>query len=70
VALNYTSFSYSNISLSKASFKPTEKIQASVIITNTGKYGGEETSRMYIRDMVSEATRPRVIIILISVYFF
>ncbi|HWZ35213.1 MAG TPA: beta-glucosidase BglX [Mucilaginibacter sp.] len=56
--LSYTSFSYGDISLSKTSFKPTEKIQANVTITNTGKYDGEETAQLYIRDMVSEVTRP------------
>lgn len=56
--LSYTSFSYSKITLSKASFKLTEKLQASVTITNTGKYDGEETPQLYIRDMVSEVTRP------------
>ncbi|MBX2922008.1 MAG: beta-glucosidase BglX [Chitinophagaceae bacterium] len=56
--LSYTTFSYSNIILSKASFKPGEKITASVTVTNTGNITGKEVVQLYIRDMVGSIARP------------
>lgn len=56
--LSYTSFSYSDIKLDKTSMKINETITASVIITNTGKYEGEEVVQLYIRDLVGSITRP------------
>jgi len=56
--LSYTTFSYSNISLNKTVIKPTDQLTATVTITNTGKYDGEETAQLYIRDMVGSVTRP------------
>jgi beta-glucosidase len=56
--LSYTSFSYSNISLSKTSMQQNETITASVTVTNNGNYDGEEVVQLYIRDMVASITRP------------
>jgi beta-glucosidase len=56
--LSYTTFSYSNISLNKSTIKAAEKLQATVTITNTGIYDGEETAQLYVRDMVASVTRP------------
>ncbi|MES1216032.1 MAG: beta-glucosidase BglX [Bacteroidota bacterium] len=56
--LSYTSFSYSDISISKNSMKSNETIAATVTITNTGKYDGEEVVQLYIRDVVGSITRP------------
>ncbi|MFZ1262022.1 MAG: beta-glucosidase BglX [Chitinophagaceae bacterium] len=56
--LSYTSFSYSEIKLNKTSMKMNESITASVTITNTGKYDGEEVVQLYIRDLVGSITRP------------
>jgi beta-glucosidase len=56
--LSYTSFSYSTISLSKSSLMANETITASVALTNTGKYDGEEVVQLYIRDLVGSITRP------------
>ncbi len=56
--LSYTSFSYGDISLNKTSMKMNENITASVTITNTGKYDGEEVVQLYIRDLVGSVTRP------------
>ena len=56
--LSYTTFSYSDIRLNKNSFKAGESIQATVTLTNTGKYNGVETVQLYIRDMVGSVTRP------------
>ncbi len=56
--LSYTSFTYSEITLSKTSMKMNESISASITITNTGKYEGEEVVQLYIRDLVGSITRP------------
>ncbi|MBS1562886.1 MAG: glycoside hydrolase family 3 C-terminal domain-containing protein, partial [Bacteroidetes bacterium] len=56
--LSYTSFSYSDISLSSPAIAPGQKLEASVTVTNTGNYDGEETVQLYIRDLVGSVTRP------------
>lgn len=56
--LSYTTFSYSGFSLDKKEMKAGEKINASVTVTNTGNYDGEEVVQLYIRDMVGSITRP------------
>ena len=56
--LSYTTFSYSNLTLSKPEIKPNEKLQVKVTVTNTGNYDGEEVAQLYIRDMVASVTRP------------
>src|SRR6478672_3813784 len=56
--LSYTSFSYSNITLSKNQMRPTDKITASVTVTNTGTKEGKEVVQLYIRDMVGSVSRP------------
>ena len=56
--LSYTSFSYGDIVLNKNSMKMNESIIASVTVTNTGKYDGEEVVQLYIRDLVGSITRP------------
>ncbi|GAA4320741.1 beta-glucosidase BglX [Mucilaginibacter gynuensis] len=56
--LSYTTFGYSDIKLSKTTIKATDNLQATVTITNTGKYDGEETAQLYIRDMIGSVTRP------------
>ena len=56
--LSYTTFDYSDISLSGETLKANGKITASVNITNTGKRSGKETVQLYICDMVGSITRP------------
>jgi beta-glucosidase len=56
--LSYTSFSYGAIALNKTSMKQNETITATVTITNTGKYEGEEVVQLYIRDMAASVIRP------------
>jgi len=56
--LSYTSFRYSDIKLSSASMNSGGSITASVTVTNTGNYDGEEVVQLYIRDMVGSITRP------------
>lgn len=56
--LSYTSFEYSNLKLSSPKMKANEKITVSCIITNTGKYAGEEIVQFYLRDKVASVVRP------------
>lgn len=56
--LSYTSFSYGDIKLSRNTMNTTEKITASVTLTNTGAYDGEEVVQLYIRDLAGSIARP------------
>jgi beta-glucosidase len=56
--LSYTQFSYSDLSLSSNSMRAGEKITATITVTNSGNYDGEETVQLYIRDLVGSVTRP------------
>jgi len=56
--LSYTTFSYSDITLNKASIHPTDKLEIKVTVSNTGNYDGEETVELYIRDLVGSIARP------------
>ena len=56
--LSYTSFDYSDITLSAPSFAGNGSLTASVTVTNTGAVAGTETVQLYIRDLVGSVTRP------------
>jgi beta-glucosidase len=55
--LSYTSFTYSEVKLDKTVLKGNETLNASVTVSNTGKYAGEETVQLYITDPVASVTR-------------
>ena len=56
--LSYTSFRYSDITLNRNQMKATGRITATVTVTNTGNYDGEEVVQMYIVDPVASVTQP------------
>ena len=56
--LSYTNFTYGNITLSQAKATGDQKIMASVILTNSGKYDGEEVVQLYIKDNFASVVRP------------
>jgi beta-glucosidase len=56
--LSYTSFSYSDPVLSKANITGTEGLTATVTVTNTGNYDGEEVVQLYLHDKVASITPP------------
>jgi beta-glucosidase len=56
--LSYTSFSYSDLSLSSNEITRDDTIVVSVKITNTGKVKGKEVVQMYIRDHYGSLARP------------
>jgi len=55
---SYTTFSYSNLQLSRMKMKTNENIKVSCTITNSGKYAGEEIVQLYLRDKVAAPVRP------------
>jgi len=56
--LSYTHFQYSDLRLSNDTLLPGRKITASLTVTNTGYYDGEEVVQLYIRDVVASVLRP------------
>jgi beta-glucosidase len=56
--LSYTSFEYSDFVLSAEQIDVCGSVKASVTVTNTGKYDGDETVQLYIHDVYSSMTRP------------
>jgi len=56
--LSYTNFNYSDLKLSKKEMKGNDQIEASVTITNTGEYDGDEIVQLYLRDRFGSICRP------------
>lgn len=56
--LSYTTFDYSDVTLSSESMTEKSTIKASVTVTNSGKYDGAEVVQLYIADKVGSITRP------------
>ena len=56
--LSYTTFEYSEITLSAKELLPNSQFTAKVIVKNTGKFDGEEVVQLYVRDLVGSVTRP------------
>ncbi len=56
--LSYTTFEYSDIKLNKIELKGNETLTATIKITNTGKYAGEDVVQLYVQDPVASISRP------------
>jgi beta-glucosidase len=56
--LSYTTFGYGDVKLNKSSLNGSENLTATVTLTNTGDYAGEEVVQLYIRDPVASISRP------------
>jgi beta-glucosidase len=56
--LSYTIFDYSDIKLNAIKIKENDTLKATITITNSGKYTGEETVQLYIRDITASIDRP------------
>lgn len=56
--LSYTSYKYDAPKLSASTIKSRDNVTVSVNITNTGKVKGDEIVQVYVRDKVSNVTRP------------
>jgi len=55
--LSYTSFEYSDITLNLSKLHGDTKLNATITITNTGQYDGEETVQLYIQDKAASVSR-------------
>jgi beta-glucosidase len=51
--LSYTNFSYGDIRLSKTNITGNGGLTATVAVTNTGNYDGEETVQLYLHDKIA-----------------
>lgn len=56
--LSYTTFSYSEIELSRKVIKVGESLKTSIEVENTGDRTGTETVQLYMRDLVGSTIRP------------
>ncbi|WP_339320070.1 glycoside hydrolase family 3 C-terminal domain-containing protein [Paenibacillus sp. FSL R10-2734] len=56
--LSYTTFAYSDLSVSSHSLKDTDTLQVSVKVTNTGALQGKEVVQLYVKDILSNVVRP------------
>ncbi len=57
--LSYTSFSYSNMVLSKKMISKNESLEVSINISNTGNEAGKEVVQLYIHDKVATFTQSK-----------
>jgi beta-glucosidase len=56
--LSYTTFAYSNPTVSTATFKDVQGLTVSVDVTNTGPLTGKEVVQVYVHDRQSRLVRP------------
>lgn len=56
--LSYTTFTYSDLTLSSKEITKDSPLKVSVKLTNSGEYDGEEVVQLYTRDLVGSVTRP------------
>jgi len=56
--LSYTTFTYSNLTISPEKAMADQTIKISVVVKNTGKVTGDEVVQLYIRDAISSVVRP------------
>ena len=56
--LSYTTFEYSNLTLSTTEIKADGSLKVSVDVKNTGNYDGDEVVQLYINDVYSSVTTP------------
>lgn len=59
--LSYTTFEYSNFSISKSNITPTDKITVSVDVKNSGKVDGDEVVQIYVKTPESQVSLQRPI---------
>lgn len=56
--LSYTTFEYSNLSVSANDIKDTDTLTVTVNVKNTGSVAGKEVVQLYVRDVESSVSRP------------
>ncbi|TVY47708.1 Periplasmic beta-glucosidase [Lachnellula occidentalis] len=58
--LSYSSFQYSNVTLSKSTASASDTITASVQVTNNSTRDGTEVVQLYIKDLISSVVVPNL----------
>ncbi len=56
--LSYTTFAYSNATVSTTTFRDVDGVTVSVDVTNTGSVAGKEIVQLYVHDRKSKLVRP------------
>ncbi|MBS1567416.1 MAG: beta-glucosidase BglX [Bacteroidetes bacterium] len=56
--LSYTSFAYSNLTLSQPAINRSQSLKVTVTVRNSGQVDGEEVVQLYIRDIAASIVRP------------
>ena len=56
--LSYTRFEYGRVKLSADTISQTQQLSASIQVSNTGSYEGEEVVQLYIQDVTASLVRP------------
>jgi len=56
--LSYTRFSYASLRLSAMDIHPTESVEVSLEVRNTGSRAGAEVVQLYLQDVISSVSRP------------
>ncbi|EKQ51693.1 MULTISPECIES: glycoside hydrolase family 3 C-terminal domain-containing protein [unclassified Clostridium] len=56
--LSYTTFNYSDLTLSKDVVRDTDIVEVKLKVKNTGKYFGKEVVELYVRNIISSTPRP------------
>ncbi len=56
--LSYSTFTYGDLVLDKSQLTGNQSLNASISLTNSGKYDGAEVVQLYIRDLIGSITRP------------
>ncbi len=56
--LSYTTYNYSNLSLSSEKITRSQPLQVRITVKNSGKVDGEEVVQLYIRDIAASIVRP------------
>lgn len=54
--LSYTTFEYSSLKLSSKTISPSDSVEVSFTLRNTGSRKGDEVVQLYIRDVLSSIT--------------
>ncbi|MBB3110178.1 beta-glucosidase [Paenibacillus phyllosphaerae] len=56
--LSYTTFEYSNLTVSAPSIQDTDTVEVQATVTNTGSRAGKEIVQLYVQDVESTVIRP------------
>lgn len=54
--LSYTTFTYHDLQISRSKIRPDEDLEIRCMVTNTGRYKGDEVVQLYLNDCYSSVT--------------